>query len=127
MASFLFGSKRKMFWYIFLFALAFALIDYFIQQQKDAEWDRKVMQERKQNHFRQDDKNYSLSPEQKQRQKEAIEDSNSKSTEPLPSEVEPDDEEMYNWIIDHPDYNGDYEFFKEKYESEHGDYDDYDK
>ena len=65
-------------------------------------------------------------PEQKQRQKDAL-NSHYKNSEPLPSEVSTDDDEMYNWIMDYPDYNGDYEYFQDLYESSHGDYDDYEK
>jgi len=120
-----------MFLYIFLFALVIALIDYFNQQRKEAEWDREVMQQRNnQKHWQKKNNTRNLpqelTPEQKQRQKDALK-NGEKSTEPLPSEVNPDDEEMYNWIINHPEYDGDYEHFKDRYESEHGDYDDYEK
>jgi len=84
---------------------------------KEEQWRRK---------FDQEHPDFKMTPDQLQRQKDAL-NSHFESPEPLPSEVDPDDEEMYNWIMDHPDYNGDYELFKEKYESEHGDYDDYEK
>jgi len=128
MFEFLFMSKRKMLLYIFLFVLLMALIDYFNQQQKDAEWDRNVMEERssQDNWQRENNQTIELTPEQKQRQKDALK-NGLESTEPLPSEVKPEDEEMYNWIMDHPDYNGDYEYFQDLYESQYGDYDDYEK
>ncbi len=128
MKSFLSISNKKLLWYIFLFSLALSLFDYFHQKHKDAEWDRKIMQERHwERSHEQRQKEYQLTPEQKERQRKALQEGNNFSTEPLPSEVSPDDEEMYNWIIDHPEYDGDYEHFKDRYESEHGDYDDYEK
>jgi hypothetical protein len=46
--------------------------------------------------------------------------------EPLPSEVRPEDEDMYNWITDHPEYNGDWELWVEEYENIQQQGDEYD-
>lgn len=40
--------------------------------------------------------------------------------EPNAEDVTNDQDVMYNWIIDNPDYNGDWEFWVDKYESEIG-------
>lgn len=131
MFNFLFTSKRKMFLYIFLFVLIIVLVDYINHQREAAEWDREVLEYRRnqdswQREYNENNKSQGLTPEQKQRQEDAL-NSGFESSEPLPSEVNTDDEEMYNWIMDHPEYDGDYEHFKDRYENEHGDYDDYEK
>jgi hypothetical protein len=48
------------------------------------------------------------------------------SEEPLPSEVHEEDQDMYNWITDHPDYNGDWEYWIDKYENSQQQGDEYD-
>jgi len=114
------------FWISVIIAIYSTIKDYYDGKERDrrAYEYQQQMQEIK-NRYKNSEK-YELTPEQRQRQKDAL-NSGFESSEPLPSEVDPDDEEMYNWIIDHPDYNGDYEYFQELYESSHGDYDDYEK
>jgi hypothetical protein len=48
------------------------------------------------------------------------------SEEPLPSEVREEDQDMYNWITDHPDYNGDWEYWVDEYENSQQQGDEYD-
>lgn len=130
MANLFSDETKKIFKYAFWASIAINAYYYINNYYEGLERDRRAYEYQEQQRIWKENykKNntYKLTPEQKQRQKDALK-SGFKSSEPLPSEVKPDDEEMYNWIIDHPDYNGDYEYFKDLYESSHGDYDDYEK
>jgi len=44
------------------------------------------------------------------------------SGEPLPSEVEVEDDPRYQWIMDQDGYSGDWDWWVEKYENETGDF-----
>ncbi|RUA23557.1 MAG: hypothetical protein DSY76_09345 [Bacteroidetes bacterium] len=116
-------SMKRQFKIIFWISLIIGIytaIDSYLENQEE---NRRAYEYREQQIERESrrkkQKRFELTDEQKQRQKDALE-TPFESSEPLPSEVDPDDEEKYNWIMDHPDYNGDYEYFEDQYESDQG-------